>query len=241
MRKLLSTTLVAAGVALFAPSVLAQSSVDDFAPVANSPAPSSNALLGFAVGATSVDVSGINSSLVPDGYRRLDPTLVTLGFWGALPYGRWMFTADAHAFFPESNSLNDRVLETNGGRGFLGVAYSVVDASRFRLFPQLGLGLGGLDLSFSEPPSYVAEMQAMDRDVEHCTNLDFMANTSLGASYAFTSTDGRWAPMMSLQAGYAWSLANSRWYSEGHTLKDVPSFSQTGPFVMLTLGAERGD
>jgi hypothetical protein len=106
------------------------------------------------------------------------------------------------------------------------------------LYPYLGLGIGLNSLYFRENSRTLAELRVSTEPNSNAWELTPLLNLGLGSNFLFANNDRSKGLVVGLRAGYLVDLYyTKRWMSDGIYVSDLPSISQTGPYVRLVLGA----
>ncbi len=106
------------------------------------------------------------------------------------------------------------------------------------LYPYLGLGIGLNNLYFRDNSKTLAELRTTTEPNSNVWELTPLLNLGLGSNFLFANNDRSKGLVVGLGAGYLVDLYyTKRWMSDGIYISDLPSISQTGPYVRLVLGA----
>ncbi len=105
------------------------------------------------------------------------------------------------------------------------------------LYPYVGLGVGLNTMFFGSDTKTFATMLATNEPDAYAWEFTPLFNVGLGSNYLFPSPDSTKGFSVGLRLGFLVDLFyTKRWISDGVYISDLPSISQTGPYIRLTLG-----
>lgn len=201
-------------------------------------------LLGPGAGFITVGASGIATETLDDwlserSYPTFGQRAVTVGAgaYRVFPSGV-MVSAEFNGLIVGDEAHGERQVGLGGGYGTLGVGYAVNLSRRARVYPRLGLGLGGLGL-WSERPDSVDFGEALEGqtpadDRESVVSRDGVV-VDLGAGAELLPL-GRRGPLLGVRAGYLAGPFDSDWETSDAPVTGGPEASISGPYVRVLLG-----
>jgi Outer membrane protein beta-barrel domain len=201
-------------------------------------------LLGPGAGFIAAGASGIATGELDDwlGARGF-PTFggsaveIGLGAYRILPSGV-MLGGEFNGLIIGEEAHEGREVGLGGGYATLGVGYVVNLSPRMRVYPRLGLGVGGMGLWVDDPDTVafeeVLEGGTPESDRETVLSRDGMV-VDLGAGAEFLPR-GRGGPLIGVRVGYLAASFDSDWYSFEHAVTGGPDASISGPYLRMTVG-----
>ncbi len=203
------------------------------------PQPSSHEYRGgeagfFAIGTNVAQLNALNDRLDASGY----PTLLSLGGGGhRIVGGRFLIGGEGHGLITPSKTVQGRTVSLSGGYGLATVGYLAVAHSKWRVYPQVGAGLGGFSLTIGSADTAPFDDVLDDPNRESRLNRgQFLVSLSLQGSYELSGPNEAGGFRIGLQAGYLLAPAAGDWTLGGHQLGDGPDAGFDGPFLRLLIG-----
>lgn len=201
-------------------------------------------LLGPGAGFISAGASGIATGELDDwlssrGYPAFGGTAASVGF-GAYRILRSgvMLGGEFNGLIVGEEMHQGREVGLGGGSLTLGVGYAVELSPRVRVYPRLGLGVGGMGLWIDRQDTVdfeeVLAGEASAPDRENVLSRDGLV-VDLGAGAEFLP-GGRGGPLIGLRAGYLAASFGSEWDAYEHTVTGGPEASIAGPYLRMTVG-----
>lgn len=195
---------------------------------------------GYAsVGTQTVDIKGLNARLNAFGYPSFDDTYVTFGGGGHVMVGKLMLGGEGTALLqPGDNVMGNFRTSLSGFYGGITLGYQLYSSGSFLIYPQLGLGGGGMILKIMErsSPTFDEVLNNPRRGAE-LSSMGFVMDLGLGARYLVLFREGaRHGLSLGLRAGYTFSFSDRRWRLNRIEVPGGPSGSFTGYYVRLMLG-----
>ena len=195
---------------------------------------------GFiAAGASGIATGELDDWLAARGYPTFGGTAVSVGFGGyrILP-GGVMLGGEFNGLVIGEETHEGREVGLGGGYLTLGVGYAVDLSPRARVYPRLGLGVGGMGLWIDRQDTVAFEEvlagETSVPDRENVLSRDGVV-VDLGAGAEFLPR-GRRGPLIGVRAGYLAASFGSEWDAYEHTVVGGPEASITGPYVRMTVG-----
>jgi hypothetical protein len=202
---------------------------------------------GFVgAGASSVRTGSLNDQLAAGGYPTFGdggPALSLAAYRllrsGVMLGGEWHFISVG------DGEYQGRDVGLGAGYVTVGVAYAFEPSSRARLYPRLGLGVGGMGLwrETAVPGSAVGFddwLAAPDSDPELATLSQASMVVDLGAGGELAlRRSGHGGPIVGLRVGYVATPFDQGWTSDGRAVTGGPRTTVAGPYVRMLLGWRR--
>ena len=200
-------------------------------------------LLGPGAGFISVGGAGIATGELDDwlatrGYPTFGGTAVALGLGGyrILPSGV-MLGGEFNGLIVGEEAHEGSEVGIGGGSATLGVGYLVNLSPRARVYPRLGLGIGGMALWIESQDTArfeeVVAGQAPAPDETVLSRDGLVVDVGAGAEFL---PRGRRGPLIGLRAGYLAGPFTSDWDTNEHTVIGGPEASISGPYLRMTIG-----
>lgn len=200
--------------------------------------------LGPGAGFVSAGASGIATGELDDwlaarGYPTFGETAVTLGL-GAYRVlsGGVMLGGEFNGLIIGDEEHEGREVGLGAGSLTLGVGYVVNLSPRARVYPRLGVGVGGMGLWADRADTVdfeeVLEGETPVSDSETVLSRDGLV-VDLGAGAEFLPR-GRRGPLIGLRAGYLAASFDADWDAYEHTAVGGPDASISGPYARVTVG-----
>ncbi len=195
---------------------------------------------GFiSVGAAGIETGELDDWLAARDYPTFGQSAVTvgLGAYRILSSGV-MLGGEFNGLIVGDEAHGGRRVGLGGGYATLGAGYVVNLSPRARVYPRLGLGVGGMGLWATREDTVdfeeVLAGRTDDPDREPVLSRDGPV-IDLGAGAEFLP-GGRRGPLIGVRAGYLAGPFTSHWDAYEDTATGGPDASITGPYVRLTVG-----
>jgi hypothetical protein len=195
---------------------------------------------GFiSAGASGIATGELDDFLAERGYPTFGETAVTLGL-GAyrVLQGGVMLGGEFNGLIMGEEAHEGREVGLGGGTLTLGVGYMVNVSPRARVYPRVGLGVGGMGLWVDRADTVdfeeVLEGETSVDDRETVLSRDGVV-LDLGAGAEFLPR-GRRGPLIGVRVGYLAASFDSDWDAYEHTVVGGPEASIGGPYVRLVVG-----
>ena len=197
-------------------------------------------------GASSVRTGTLDDQLAANGYPTFGNSGPSVNLSAYRLFSRGLMLGGEWHFIDMGNGrYQGREVGLGAGYGTLGFGFAVSPASRVRLYPRLGIGVGGMGLwrenvltatsvalddwlaAPSSDPAYVTLSQAS-------MVLDFGA----GAEVALRRR-GLAGPVLGLRFGYVATPFDQGWTVDGRAVTGAPESTVAGPYFRVLLGWRR--
>ena len=198
----------------------------------------------FAIGTQFTDLGPLNSRLTDAGYPTFASEMVSFGGGGyGVVANRLMLGGEGHGLITADGSFQGRNVSVGGGYGLFTLGYLFRPTPKLRVYPQAGLGGGGLRLEIESP----GDADEFDDILDNPNRSASIGRASLlvslggGLEYQFGDPDTDGGIRLGLRAGYMISDLNSDWQLDENALGGGPDATMQGPFVRLILGGFGSD
>ena len=198
----------------------------------------------FAIGTQFTDLGPLNNRLADAGYPTFASETVSLGGGG---YGvvadRLMLGGEGHGLITADGTFQGRNVSVGGGYGLFNIGYLFRPTPKLRVYPQAGVGGGGLQLEIGS----TGDADEFDDILENPNRSATVGQASLlvslggGLEYRFGDPAEDGGVLLGLRAGYVISALNSDWQLDEESLGGGPDATLQGPFIRLTIGGVGGD
>ncbi|WP_420125138.1 hypothetical protein [Longimicrobium sp.] len=195
---------------------------------------------GFiAVGGSGIATGELDDWLAARGYPAFGGTAVSVGFGGyRILSSGVMLGGEFNGLIIGEEAHEGRKVGLGGGYLTLGVGYMVNVSPRARVYPRLGVGVGGMGLWVDRSDTVdFEEVLAGETTVPDRTNVLSRDGVvvDLGAGAEFLPR-GRRGPLIGVRAGYLAAAFGSEWDAYEHTVVGGPEASIAGPYARVTVG-----
>lgn len=179
---------------------------------------------------------------LPGDFNQISENYLLLGGEGYGLKGNFLFGISGQAIIGQDESHGEIRTEVSGGMGFLNFGYAVVSQDKIKLFPMLGIGVGGMELSISEVSEFTLSEIIEDPGREITLNVgNFMLDFSLGLDYIPSmqiSENGKEGGgfKTGIRIGYILGFNNDKWEYGGGEVRGAPDFGMNAFYVKLIIG-----
>ncbi|MDZ7293937.1 MAG: hypothetical protein ONB14_00775 [candidate division KSB1 bacterium] len=198
----------------------------------------------FYIGASTVDVEKLNTSLRAFGYPELSDRVMSMGGGGHAFINRLVIGGQGHALISKSYDVIVRNVpyktELTAGIGFFNVGYLLTPQSSLKVYPMFGIGGGGIELSITEkqPPAFEQILQQPNRST-HLSKAVLLVNVALGVDYFIVTQrdeEGVGGLVLGFELGYNLCPVTSGWSAEEIEITGGPDVGIAGPYVRFKIG-----
>lgn len=191
----------------------------------------------FAFSEEQINIDNLNASLSANDYNQLNTLTSSYGGGGAFVIhnlviggnGAWLFGSGAMKSGNETN--------LSGGYGFFNMGYVVYENKHNVLYPTLGIGGGGYDLSFSKAGSSIDFNQQLTTPSGMITAKAGGFITNIQISYQhFFNKNAMQGFYIGFKAGYKYSPGTWNISINDQQLSNSPKVNMNGFFLTLYLG-----
>jgi hypothetical protein len=197
----------------------------------------------FAIGTHFTDLGPLNSQLSSAGYPTFASETVSIGGGGYGVTNRILLGGEGHGLITADRGLSGRNVSVGGGYGLFTLGYLFRPNPSTRVFPQLGLGGGGLRLEIGSAGDASEFDDVLNNPNRRATvgRASLLVRLGAGLEYEFSEPDEDGGFRLGLRAGYMLSPLNSDWQLDETTLSGGPDATMQGPFIHLTIGGGGSD
>lgn len=192
----------------------------------------------FALGVHAVNLAPLNDQLSGAGYPTFATEMLSFGGGGhGVVAGRILLGGTGHGVVSPSKGYQGREVGVGGGYGLATLGYLFRPSPKLRVFPQLGVGGGGLQLEIGSAGAEQFDdvLQNPNRSAT-LQQGSVLLRVGAGLEYLFGPTHDGGQFRLGLRVGYLLSPYDTDWNLDEHTLSGGPDASLGGPFFQLTIG-----
>lgn len=200
----------------------------------------------LATGVSSTATGELDDLLAARGYPRFGRAAASISIGAyATVARRVLLGGEWNGIIKGTREHQGRTMFLGGGYGTLGVGYAVNVSPRMRLYPRLGIGGGGLGLTFgSVEPSVGFDAVLNDPDGQADLTRGFQpsltrghAAVDLGAGAEFLPSRSGRGTLIGLRLGYVLAPSSSSWELNKRSVSGGPPATIAGPYIRILLGA----
>jgi hypothetical protein len=201
----------------------------------------------FAAGVSRIATGELDDRLSASGYPVFGskPLALNVGAY-RLWHSRWMLGAEWHYLNVGDAEHQGRVVGLGAGYATLGLAYAVELSPRVRLYPRVGLGLGGMGLWSEEEgdagsgaddfDGWLANPNT-DPDYATLSQGSMVVDFGVGAEVVLSRRGN--GPLVGLRLGYLATPFDQGWTRDGRSVSGAPDATVAGPYVRMVIGWRR--
>lgn len=192
----------------------------------------------FATGVQFADLSALNNRLSDAEYPTFSSTMVSIGGGGYGVTNRFLLGGEGHGLISGDQGYQGRNVSVGGGYGLFTFGYLLRPSANLRVYPQIGLGGGGLRLEVGDRGD-AADFDDILDDPNRSASVgraSLLVSLGGGLEYQFSGPEDKGGLRLGLRAGYVLSALNSDWTIDDTTLSGGPDATLQGPFIRLTIG-----
>ena len=201
--------------------------------------------LVLSTGMSTMSVDALNARMTPSQFAPLSNDAVSYGVSGYVAIGRALLGAEvARSAFGEEGLNNGRTDELTALQGVATVGYALVATERLSLFPQLGVGLGRVEVwlrdragsaATTSQPTFdeVAQTPGAESRV---AGRHLLYSFGGGADYLVSRAGSSVGVVLGVRAGMLASPNRTTWTRDGQTVIAGPDAAAAGPYVRVVVG-----
>jgi hypothetical protein len=196
-------------------------------------------------GMSTMSVDGINARMAPAQFAPLSSDAVSFGASGYFAVGRALLGAEAYrATFGEEGLNNGRTDDLSTMQGLVTASYAIVSTRALTVFPQLGVGLGRVEVTLRDrsgtgttasQPTFDEVSQAPGAESK-MTGRHLLYSLGGGADYLVTRRGGSAGIVMGVRAGVLASPNRATWTRNGQSIVAGPDAGAGGPYLRVVVG-----
>jgi hypothetical protein len=199
----------------------------------------------LSTGMSTMSVDALNQRMAPSQFAPLSNDAVSYGAGGYVAIGRALLGADVgRSAFGEEGLDNGRTDELSAMQGMATVAYAIVSTARLTVFPQLGVGMGRLDVSLRDrsgagtsasQPTFdeVAQSPGME---SRMSGRHLLYSFGGGADYLVSRARSSVGVVLGIRAGWLAAPNRTTWTRDGQNIVAGPDAAPGGPFARVVVG-----
>lgn len=202
--------------------------------------------LVVSTGMTRMSVDAINARTTAARYAGLSDDAVSYGASGHYAFGRALLGVDVHrSTFGEEGLENGRTDDLSTMQGMVTAAFVVHASRNLSVFPQLGVGLGRIEVALRDrnggavasasQPTFDEVAQAPGTE-SRLTGRHLLYSFGGGADYLVTRSRSGMGVVMGVRAGMLAAPNRTTWTRQGQTVVAGPDGGAGGPFLRLVVG-----
>lgn len=192
----------------------------------------------FAIGTNITELGPLNDRLSNAGYPTFSSEMLSIGGGGfGVAAERLLLGGEGYGLITSDAGYQGRNVSVDGGYGLFTLGYLLRPHENLRVFPQVGLGGGGLSVEIGS--TGVDDFDDVLDDPNRSATLEqgsLLLSLGAGVNYQFHPPGESGGLRVGLRAGYVLSPYTSSWQIDESTLSNGPDASLAGPFVRLTIG-----
>ncbi len=195
----------------------------------------------FMAGWQNINLSGLNKTLGSNDLPEFSESQYSFGGGGHGIMGSFILGGEGHGLNTESKSTNLYKVSVSGGYGLFDVGYILFRRGGLILYPMLGIGGAGINVSISEKASYDFNeaLKNPKRGIE-LSNGGFITSFSLGADFLLPlgrDGEGTGGLLIGLRGGFILPLyKGGSWVYNEQEITNGPSADIRGVFIRLAIG-----
>jgi hypothetical protein len=194
----------------------------------------------FELGKHYIDLSGVNHELDRNGAGSFDDLNTSIGGSAYFIFGRKLLIGGEGSGFWQSASGPDGRAKIQGGYGFLDLGLVPIYTENILVYPMLGIGGGGAQLSFrSRIGSDIYFGDEILYEYEEPGFGSFALNFALGTELRFKLYENRTSMgglNLSMRTGYIWLPVEASWSVYDFEIFGSPEATFAGPYAKLGIG-----
>lgn len=201
--------------------------------------------LVLSTGMSMMSVDALNARMTPSQFAPLSNDAVSYGASGYLAVGRALLGADvSRSAFGEEGLNNGRTDELTATQGMVTAGYALVATDRLSLFPQLGVGLGRVEVALrdrsgagSAPAEPTFDEVAQSPGTEsRMSGRHLLYAFGGGADYLVSRAGAARGVVLGVRAGVLLSPNRTTWTRGGQSIVAGPDAGAGGPFLRVAVG-----
>lgn len=202
-------------------------------------------MLALSTGMSTMSVDALNARMASSQFAPLSNDAVSYGASGYVTIGRALLGAEAaRSAFGEEGLDNGRTDDLSATHGMATVAYAIVATDRLSIFPELGVGLGRVDVALRDRSGVgtTAAQPTFDEVAQSPGAESRMSGRHLlyglggGADYLVSRAGSAKGVVLGLRAGLLASPNRTTWTRNGEMIVGGPDAAAAGPYLRVVVG-----
>jgi hypothetical protein len=201
--------------------------------------------LALTTGMSTMSVDPINARMTSTNFASLSNDAVSYGASGYVAIGRALLGADVQrSTFGEEGLNNGRTDDMSTLQGLATVSYALVSTRHLTLFPQLGVGLGRVEVTLRDrsgagttasQPTFDEVAQAPGAE-SRMTGRHLLYGLGAGLDYLVTQRGASKGVVLGVRAGMLTSPNRATWTRNGQAIVAGPDAGASGPYLRVVVG-----
>ena len=201
--------------------------------------------LALSTGMSTMSVDALNERLTPSQFAPLSNDAVSYGASGYLASGRALVGVEvARSAFGEEGLDNGRTDELSSAHALATVAYAIVATERLTVFPQIGVGVGRLDVTLRDrsgaatsasQPTFDEVAQAPGQE-SRMSGRHLVHAVGGGVDYLVSRAGSSKGVVLGIRAGVLESPNRTTWTRAGQRIVAGPDAATGGPYLRVAVG-----
>lgn len=201
--------------------------------------------LALSTGMSTMSVDALNERLTPSQFAPLSNDAVSYGASGYLAIGRALLGATvARSTFGEEGLDNGRTDALSATQGLVTVGYAIVATDRLSIFPQLGVGLGRVEVTLRDrsgagtsaaQPTF-DEVTLSPGSESRMSGRHLLYGFGGGADYLVSRGGSAKGLVLGVRAGLLASPNRTTWTRNGERIVAGPDAAAGGPYLQVVVG-----
>jgi opacity protein-like surface antigen len=203
-------------------------------------------VLVLTTGMSRMSVEALNARTTAANFAPLSDDAVSYGASGHVAFGRALLGAEVHrSTFGEEGLNNGRTDDLSTMQGLATASYVLVTAGRLSVYPQLGVGLGRVEVALRDrsgsqsasasQPTF-DEVAAAPGIESRLTGRHLLYSFGGGADFLVGRRGSTIGVVLGVRAGVLASPNRTTWTRDGQTVVAGPDAAAGGPFLRIVVG-----
>lgn len=201
--------------------------------------------LVLTTGMSTMSVGALNARMAASQFAPLSNDAVSYGASGYVAIGRALVGAEiARSTFGEEGLNNGRTDALSAEHALATVAYAIVSTERLTVFPQIGVGVGRIDVTLRDRSGVVtsSSQPTFDEVAQSPGSESRMSGRHLvqalggGADYLVSRAGSSKGVVLGIRAGVLESPNRTTWTRSGQRVVAGPDAAAGGPYLRLVVG-----
>lgn len=189
----------------------------------------------IAFGVQGMDVDALNASLRANGFPAMHSTSVVAGLATSIRIARWELSFSGGQILGGREESSAWRTELSGQALLVGAGFALVDAGRWRVIPNVGVGLSRVGFHVEERRGGTVDSTLTDplRGTD-LSGQSGIWHAGVGLEYRLGRFTGQKVGL-GIRVGYARMFGSTSWRADGNALSDGPRAGIGGPYARVGL------
>lgn len=192
----------------------------------------------FAIGTHLTNLGSLNERLSEAGYPTFASEMISIGGGGyGVAGGRLLLGGEGYGLLSANKGYQGRNVSVGGGYGLFTLGYLLRPEQHLRVYPQVGIGGGGLMLEIGNTGA--EDFDDVLNNPNRSATLEkgsLLLSLGVGVEYQFSEPGDESGFQIGLRAGYLLAPYDTSWEIGESSLSSGPDATIGGPFLRLTIG-----